>query len=113
MIKARQYIQTGFSADDAEKLLSVMQPLIKKKEKVILDFSEIKIFTTLFFNNVLAKFLVEFGPDRYNEMFEVNNLSDVGKNTYQHSIENAKEYYKMSHEQREAQENITADLDDD
>lgn len=112
MIKASQYIQTGFSADDAEKLLSVIQPIIEKREKVNLDFSEIRIFTTLFFNNALAKFLVEFGPEKYSEMFEVNNLSDVGQSTYQHSIENAKEYYKMSKEQRKEQEGILTDIDD-
>lgn len=112
MISVNQYIQTGFSSDDAEKLLSVIQPLIARKEKIVLDFSNVKIFTTLFFNNALAKYLVELGPKEYERIFEVKNLSEVGETTYQHSLDNAREYYSMSQEQREAQTDILAELEE-
>jgi hypothetical protein len=109
MISVNQYIQTGFSNGDAEKLLSVIQPFVAKKEKIVLDFYNIKFFTTLFFNNALAKYLVELGPEEYARLFEVKNLSEIGETTYQHSLDNAKEYYAMSQEQRIAQINILAD----
>lgn len=82
LIKAIDYIKTGFSISDAEALLNAIQYQISRKEKVIIDFSGITIFTALFFNNAFAKFLVKFGPEKYDSMFELINLSDIGTNTY-------------------------------
>ena len=50
MIQVNQYIKTAFSAEDAANLLKEIQPLVDAGEKIVLDFSEIKLFTTLFFN---------------------------------------------------------------
>jgi hypothetical protein len=111
-ISVNQYIQTGFSSDDAEKLLSVVEPLVEKKEKILLDFTNVKIFTTLFFNNALAKYLVELGPNEYERLFEIKNLSEVGETTYQHSLDNAKEYYAMTKEQRVVQTSILSEPED-
>lgn len=112
LIKASNYIKTGFSISDAEALLNAIQDPISKQDKVTIDFSDITIFTTLFFNNALAKFLVEFGPEKYDKMFELTNLSEVGMNTYQHSLENAREYYQLSTSDKEKQEHILANLDE-
>lgn len=109
MIIANEYIQTGFSMEDAEKLLAVIEPLVKQKENLTIDFTGIKLFTTLFFNNVLAKFVMELGPDCYNEKFFVKNLSEVGETTYQHSLENAKDYFAMTPEKRAIQNDILED----
>ena len=112
MIQVKQYIKTAFSADDAETLLKTIQPIIDAGDKVVLDFSDIKLFTTLFFNNALAKFVVELGPEQYSEMFEVRNLSEIGRTTYQHSMDNAKDYYKISAKAKEDQAAILADFDE-
>ena len=48
-IQVNQYIETAFSAEDAETLLKEIQPLVDTGEKVVLNFSGIKLFTTLFF----------------------------------------------------------------
>ena len=58
MIQVNQYIKTAFSAEDAANLLKEIQPLVDAGEKIVLDFSEIKLFTTLFFNNALAKYVL-------------------------------------------------------
>ena len=63
MIQVNQYIKTAFSAEDAANLLKEIQPLVDAGEKIVLDFSEIKLFTTLFFNNALAKYVLEMGPE--------------------------------------------------
>lgn len=112
MIQVNQYIKTAFSAEDAESLLKVIQPLIDAGENVILDFSGIKLFTTLFFNNALAKYVLELGPEAYRERFEIRNLSEVGETTYQHSMENAKDYYKVSAEEKEVQQKLFSDFDE-
>lgn len=109
MILARNYIQTGFSADDAEKLDTVIRPLFDKHERITIDFEGIKIFTTLFFNTALAKYVMDIGPVEYEKLFELKNLSDVGEVTYKHSLDNAKSYYEMTEEQRKKQDEILAD----
>ncbi|MDR1700470.1 MAG: STAS-like domain-containing protein [Lachnoclostridium sp.] len=112
MIIAKQYLQTGFSADDAKKLSVAIQPLLDKKEKIIIDFSGVKNFTTLFFNYALSRYVVEIGADEYERLFEIRNLSEIGEATYQHSLDNAKEYSALSSEQKETQSKILADTDD-
>ena len=113
MIKANKYIKTGFSANDAECLLDVIEPIVNRNEVVQIDFSDIKIFTTLFFNIALTKYVVQLGPQKYKEMFKVLNLSEVGQSTYQHSFDNAVEYYKLSAAQKSEQTAILSDFDED
>jgi len=109
MILAKNYIETGFSADDAGKLDVIIKPLFDKREQIIIDFEGIRIFTTLFFNTALAKYVMEIGPDKYEGLFELKNLSEVGEVTYQHSLDNAKNYYSMTEDQRMKQDEILAD----
>ena len=113
MIQANKYIKTGFSANDAECLLSVIEPIVDRNEVVQIDFSDIKIFTTLFFNIALTKYVVQLGPQKYTEMFKVLNLSEVGQSTYQHSFENAVEYYNLSEDQKGKQLVLLSDFDED
>lgn len=111
MIYANEYIKTGFSIEDANKL----QEAINKNlldEKITIDFSGIKIFTTLFFNNALTKYVINLGPEKYKEKFEIINLSEIGNMTYEHSLENAMNYYNLSEDGRKIQDSIVSDVDD-
>ena len=109
MIKALDFIKTGFSADDANELDKVIQPLFERGEKIVVDFEGIKIFTTLFFNNVFAKYILTIGPETYQECFALENLSELGQTTYQHSFDNAVNYYKLSDAGKQAQNTIVED----
>lgn len=111
MIKAIEYIKTGFSADDAAKLNDVIQPLFEQGVKVVVDFTGISIFTTLFFNNVFAKYILKIGPEQYERSFEIQNLSDLGQTTYQHSYDNAVNYYGLSDGAKETQNEIVENPD--
>lgn len=102
MILAKSYIQTGFSAADAEKLDVIIKPLFVKREKIVIDFEEIKIFTTLFFNIVLGKYVMEIGPEEYEKLFELKNLTEIGDIAYLRSLENAKSYYKCLRSNRKS-----------
>lgn len=112
MIKAVDFIKTGFSADDATKLDAVIQPLVEKGEKIIVDFKDITIFTTLFFNNVFAKYILKIGPDAYKQKFELKNLSELGETTYQHSFENAVNYFNMSDDAKKIHDEVTENTDE-
>ena len=112
MIKSLDFIKTGFSADDATKLDAVIQPLVKNGERIIVDFKDITIFTTLFFNNVFAKYILQIGPDAYKQMFELKNLSELGETTYQHSFENAVNYFNMSDDAKKIHDAVTENTDE-
>lgn len=92
MIKVADYIQTAFSMEDAAALTPMIDAELKENSKIILDFSNIKFFTTLFFNNAITKYVLSLGPDEYKKRFELTNLSKVGKATYKYSFENAMLY---------------------
>lgn len=111
IISAKKYIKMGFSVDDAEKLDEILKPLIDKRENIVIDFEGVKFFTTLFFNMALSKYVLELGLEDYDKLIEVQNLSDVGKVTYKHSIDNAKEYYAMSEEQRKNHDKIVSEFE--
>lgn len=113
MIRVSEYLKTGFSASDAECLDAVIEPLLRQDGRIQIDFSDIKIFTTLFFNIALTKYIVQFGPKEYEDKFEVLNLSEVGQSTYQHSFDNAVEYYNLSATQKSEQTALLSDFDED
>lgn len=105
MILAKKYIETGFSVEDAEKLDAAIALEITQ-DNIEINFEGVKFFTTLFFNNALAKYVLKLGPENYESKFKIKNLSEIGKTTYNHSIENAKEYYKLPPEKRKVQDEI-------
>lgn len=103
MIKACDYIKTAFSSNDAECLGKQISELLKNDNKIVVDFKGITIFTTLFFNNAFAKYVIEIGPKKYDEKFELINLSELGHTTYMHSYNNAINYYNLSEKQKKIQ----------
>lgn len=112
MIKATKYIKTAFSANDAEELDQAILPLLDGSEKIVVDFDGITIFTTLFFNNAFAKYLMKLGPEKYNARFCLENLTELGASTYKHSIENAEKFYNLSKEEQQKQEEILENPED-
>ncbi len=106
MIKAIEFIKTGFSSEDASKLSDVIRPLFESNHEVIVDFSGITIFTTLFFNNAFTKYILIIGPELYNKRFRLENLSELGEITYQHSLQNAVKYFNMSEDMKKIHNDI-------
>jgi hypothetical protein len=92
LICVKQYVTTCFSFEDANKLQAEIQRQINSSDIIEIDFSDIKIFTTLFFNNALTKYVVELGPKKYHDKFNLINLSELGQVTYQYSLDNACDY---------------------
>ena len=116
MIMVRNVIDTAFSLEDAEKLTHVIDREISnkdEKQKVIIDFDGIRYFTTLFFNNAIIKYIGELGSKEFTSLFEIRNLSEVGKTTYAHSLQNGKEYYSLNDEERKMFDDVLNQYIDD
>ena len=113
MIKVTDYTKTAFSMEDAEALAPVIEKLIEEDKKIDIDFSGIKYYTTLFFNNAITKYVVTLGTDKYKEKFNLRNLSEVGRTTYEHSLNNAETFSKLSPDERPQAEDIIANTLED
>lgn len=109
MIKVSNYIQTAFSMEDAAALVPIIDAKLNTNSNVVLDFSGIKFFTTLFFNNAITKYVLSLGPEEYKKKFKLINLSEVGRTTYEHSLTNANSYYELSDDKRKKAEMIISE----
>ena len=90
---------------DGLKLRKEIEDLKKTEKNIILDFSQISLFATMFFNASIGHFIMEMSPEKCEDLFELRNISELGKETYNHSFENAKILY-----QNKKQENFIGEI---
>lgn len=89
-IKVCDFIESSFSNAQAMILKAVIaKKLAKNPDRVVLDFSGITRFTTLFFNFSTGYYLKMLGKEEYDRTFELINLSELGQSTYYHSYNNS------------------------
>lgn len=93
-IMVNEFITSAFSQEKALILRKVIEENLAKEDKIVLDFSGITKFTTLFFNFSTGYYISLLGPTVYNNKISLVNLSDLGKSTYDSSYENAAEKYE-------------------
>ena len=60
-----------------------------QSENIVLDFNEINLFATMFFNASIG-YLIKENKDEILEKIKVQNISTLGEKTKSHSIANAK-----------------------
>ena len=60
-------------------------------EKIIIDFDEITLFATPFFNASIGYFVIKLGPEKFNKKIKLINKTKLCDETYKHSYENAVE----------------------
>lgn len=114
-ILVRDYIETGFSLDDAEKLNERIEAALSHSsgnDIITIDFNGVKFFTTQFFNNSIGKYVLQMSPSVFDTRFEVIHLSEIGQATFQRSYENAVSYFNLPPEKRLAQDNIIDQFED-
>lgn len=112
-ILVTEYTKSGFTQDDAEKIVDVLKvelPKLKDGDTIKFDFSNVKFFTTLFFNVAFTSLLKTMSVEEYSQKIILENLSEVGQRAYEHSFENAKRFVEMSKEERETREQILAEI---
>lgn len=112
-ILVTDYTSSGFTQEDAEKISEVLKAELLKLndgDTIIVDFSNVKFFTTLFFNIAFASLLKEMSFEDYNKKIVLENLSTVGKTAYEHSLKNAKRFAAMPKDERETREQIIAEI---
>ena len=106
-------LYSGFTQEDAEKIADVLKEELSRLNEgdiIEFDFSNVKFFTTLFFNIAFTGLLKEMPFEEYNAKIKLENLSEVGRRAYEHSLDNAKRFAMMSSDERETREKIIAEI---
>ena len=81
------------------KVRKEIENLISTEKKIIIDFSGISLFATMFFNASIGHFVLLLSPEKCNNLFELINLTELGMETYTHSFENAEAIYNDKNQQ--------------
>ncbi|MBS1081727.1 STAS-like domain-containing protein [Gluconobacter kondonii] len=84
-----------------EKLLTAVRSALDKGDDVCLDFSDVTMFASLFFNNSIAKLIPELPPENLAKRVQVKNLNDTGKKALSRSLEVGGIFYKLDPQERE------------
>lgn len=93
-IKINAITPMAMTEDAGLQLRKEMNEVIQKEESLVLDFQGIELFATPFFNASIGYFVMTLSPEKYKEYVKVINLSDLGKETYGHSYQNAVSVYE-------------------
>lgn len=78
IVKVKDFIDYGFDNKDSEILIKSID-LSNLEEEIILDFTGVKYFTTLFLNDLIFRLM--------NSKFETENLSDYGRELFNRCLD--------------------------
>ena len=62
---------------------------IADDEVVVLDFTDIQLFSSSFFNVTIGYLIKNYGKEFVDKRIEIKNISDLGQRTYERSYNNA------------------------
>jgi hypothetical protein len=83
----------GMTSQDGQKVYDAIYPELKAGHEIELDFAEVEIFASPFFNFAIGQLLKDIETDTLNQLLKVSHLNSVGKNILKRVIENSKQYY--------------------
>lgn len=83
----------AISADHGQQVYDQIHSQLLDGHAVELDFSEVNVFASAFFNFAIGQLLKDISPDDLNRLLQINNLNQNGKTILRQIIENAKRYY--------------------
>ena len=92
-IKIKEYTPMAISETQGLIIRKLMEPFVERGEQVSLDFEDISLFATMFFNASVGYFVINKSPEVCESLIGINNISDLGNETYKHSFNNAKEIF--------------------
>lgn len=101
--------ENAMTLDDGEVIYARIYDPLKQGETVELDFDGVQVFASPFFNAGIGRLLADLTADGLNARLKFEHLSDFGARVLRRVIENAKDYYAASAEQREAIDRIARD----
>lgn len=89
----------AISADHGQKIFDQIHPILLEDQLVELDFAQVRVFATLFFNHAIGQLLRDIPADSLNRLVKISNLAEQGQQVLSRVIDNAKHYYGDAHYQ--------------
>jgi hypothetical protein len=86
--------ENAVSVDDGEKVFKLIKKAIDENLKIILDFNNIKLLSTLFLNAAVGQLYGNYDEIKVKEFLSLNNLSQLHLETLKRVVDRAKEYFK-------------------
>jgi hypothetical protein len=86
----------AISADHGQQVYDQVHSDLLDGRSVELDFAEVKIFASAFFNFAIGQLLKDISTDDLNRLLKISNLNPSGISILRHIITNAKRFYSDS-----------------
>ncbi|WP_062810951.1 STAS-like domain-containing protein [Alcanivorax sp. NBRC 102028] len=84
----------AISIQGGSKLYAVLIKEFPKQEKIILDFRDVEVFASPYFNASIGLLFKDYELNDILSKIAINNLSPIGKQLLNHVIANALTFYK-------------------
>lgn len=95
IIKVSDFVKNGLTETNGlivRKKIEEELVTINDDDILVLNFENITLFATPFFNSSIGYFIMKLGKDKFDRKIKLISISELGMNTYKHSYDNAVEY---------------------
>lgn len=99
--------------EDGQKIFDLIILELKSNNSVELDFSNVKVFASPFFNFSIGKLFKDFTNEDLKVLLKVSNLTEDGLNVLERVIENSKQYFSNEQIKDAQNEVIKAQLENE
>lgn len=91
-IIVKEITNSALSEKSGLLLRNAIEDILKRlddNDNIVLDFSDIRLFGSSFFNSSIGFLIKKYGEAFVIQKIKFDNLSDLGKKTYDRSYDNA------------------------
>ncbi len=93
----------AITLEDGQALLEQLQPALERGEAIELDFANVDVLASPFFNAAIGQLVEHFDAQTLSQLLKIRNLSPNAESLLQRVITNATQYY--------SEENMRTQLD--
>jgi hypothetical protein len=82
--------------EDGQVVYEIVYPELKAGHQIELDFKDVKLFASPFFNAAIGQLYKDFSSDELNHLLKMHSLTANGSIVLRKVGENAKAYYSSA-----------------
>lgn len=99
-------LDIAVSSDEGDKINNRIIILLQNYERVVLDFSGIKLLTTAFLNAAIGQLYNTYSSDEIAKRIQLRNVTEDDLPLFKKVIDRAKEYFKDKEKFSETTDNV-------
>ena len=101
------------TSEDGQRVYDEIYPKLAAGESVCLDFEDVKVFASPFFNFAIGQLLKDLEPENLNQLLQRENITSDGMLVWKRVVKNAKEYYKNPESKKALDEILKQQAEDE